>query len=53
MLPSEMSRAHKIGLVPRIGRLRREIGILGPFGFIAPRTPVREVMTVQDAIDGP
>ena len=49
---SEMSRAHEIGLVPRIGPLRREFWILGPFGFIAPRTPMSEVLTVQDAIDG-
>ena len=53
VLTSEMSRADEISLVPRIGRLCREIWILGSFGFIAPRPSVGEGMTGQDAIDGP
>lgn len=53
IITSEISRTHEIGLVPSIGCLRRESGILCPFGFIAPRTPMGEVMMVQGAIDGP
>lgn len=53
VITSEMSRAHEIGLVPSIGRLRREIWVLGTLGFIAPGTPMGEVMMVQGAIDGP
>jgi len=53
IITSEISRPHEIGLVSSIGHLRREIGILCPFGFIASRTPMGEGMMVQGAIDGP